>query len=253
MFFGTITFSLQYLNHPTMPLNSIFSFKINFMKIKTLVLFTMVSFFLGAQTVGNIPKYATGTTFNNSAIFQNGTNIGIGTTTPTGRLMINNQPSAVAAPGLYISYTPFAPGNSGSANDYLKIQQESYTIFNSTQPANTYLIVKSLTGYVGIGTASPTAVVDIKNITGTDPIIRLTSSIGNVTLQVNDNGNVGIGNNNPLEKLDVIGNLSLIITPYICVVIGIITMVCGGVVLQLLLRQLQVWMDQYCLVGVVGY
>lgn len=191
-----------------MPLNSIFSFKINFMKIKTLVLFTMVSFFLGAQTVGNIPKYATGTTFNNSVIFQNGTNIGIGTTTPTGRLMINNQPSAVAAPGLYISYTPFAPGNSGTANDYFKIQQESYTFFNSTQPANTYLTVKN-TGYVGIGTPTPTAVLDVKNITGLVPTYRLTSSAGNVSLQVNDDGNIGIGTNNPLEKLDVMGNLKL--------------------------------------------
>lgn len=56
------------------------------MRIKALTLFTIISFFLKAQTVGYLPKYLTTTTFNNSTLFQSGTNLGISNTSPTEKL-----------------------------------------------------------------------------------------------------------------------------------------------------------------------
>lgn len=72
------------------------------MKTKLLILAMLATTIsVKAQTVGNIPKYATSSTFNNSVLFQSGTNLGIGTAIPAGRFTVNNQTSTVATPALY--------------------------------------------------------------------------------------------------------------------------------------------------------
>lgn len=54
-----------------------------------------------AQTTNYIPKYNSSTTFNNSVIYQNNSNIGIGTTSPLSKLhVIGIKPAEITSVSL---------------------------------------------------------------------------------------------------------------------------------------------------------
>lgn len=58
------------------------------MKRIVLLIFILASAICMAQTTNYIPKFNSSTTFNNSAIYQNNSNIGIGTTSPLSKLHV---------------------------------------------------------------------------------------------------------------------------------------------------------------------
>ncbi|MCF7820610.1 MAG: tail fiber domain-containing protein [Candidatus Pacebacteria bacterium] len=122
----------------------------------------------------------------------------------------------------------------GETDNYL-FWLQTYDV--STPPYYTDRFFVSKDGLVGIGTASPGAVLDVQG-TGTYSILANSQRIGNVASPVDNSdaanksyvdsnagdtdwvisgsdqysgvsGNVGIGTNSPSEKLDVVGKISL--------------------------------------------
>lgn len=177
------------------------------MKEKLLILsIAIYSVTIEAQTVGYVPKYLTTTTFNNSALFQSGTNFGIGTTTPDAGLMIRPTCSQVA--GLKINFSAACMAGTGSPDAIIV----NNTILN---PIRTDFIVKGGTGLTGIGTATPTAQLEIKNTNANNAVIKVTSTTNTNLLYMNNSGNIGIGTTTPIAKLHLEG------TAYINGMVGI--------------------------------
>lgn len=118
---------------------------------------------------------------SNRMSFQSG-GVGIFMTTPTALLEVTD--------------------NSGGVSDYFKISS------NSTSNGNKF-IVKN-TGYVGIGTTSPSGKLDIHGAgTTTGVNAQFSDSTGSAKVTILDNGKVGIGTVSPSQLLDVNGNVSI--------------------------------------------
>jgi len=188
-------------------------------------------------TTNYVSKFTGASTLGNSLIFDNGTNVGIGTTNPTSaKLVLNsgtsNQNALINGDKIGFTRTSDAAevvyfkkdtslGTEGTANinGYDGIQFR-------TQGAESVKAVISSTGNVGIGTTSPSGKLTISGIdagctidmfnTGISQKYRLvvnTSSgalafennSGSETIRFNQNGNVGIGTTSPSSKLHVVG------------------------------------------------
>ena len=121
-------------------------------------------------TTNYVSKFTGTTTLGNSQLFDNGTNVGIGTASPSQKLHIGGVGSAIALD------TTGVTGSSliRTVNDY------------------------DLSLYCGRGTVT-------EAIIGSDNFRVLTSSTER--MRITPTGNVGIGTNAPSGKLDVIGNL----------------------------------------------
>jgi len=195
----------------------------------------------GSGTNGYISKWSGATSQANSLIYDNGTNIGIGTTAPAVRLDYGNNVNQ--AFHLYTAATDYYGFNmtqydsqgystnifSGNGG-YIKFRTASGTTTHSTRMVITPL------GNVGIGTTSPGAKLEVA---GTDTSgIRIKDGsvgqglniyqdnttdisylmnyyggamvfgVGNVEkLRIQNNGNVGIGTTTPAYKLTVSGGI----------------------------------------------
>jgi hypothetical protein len=111
----------------------------------------------GSGTVNRIPKFTGASTLGNSLIFDNGTNVGIGTTAPLNRLHINNG-------GLYLSAVQGNDigGNIFGFNDTSRgFTFEGGLRFQTFNFNGTYAMRDAMTilgtGNVGIGTTAPTS------------------------------------------------------------------------------------------------
>ena len=78
-------------------------------------------------TTNYIPKFTSAGTVVNSAIYQNGTNIGIGTTLPAGALGINNTSTSVASLSIIQAGTPATTYNGYSYTPNYGFLNVSYT------------------------------------------------------------------------------------------------------------------------------
>ncbi|MCB0647132.1 MAG: hypothetical protein KDC49_10740 [Saprospiraceae bacterium] len=151
---------------------------------------------VGTLTSNKIPKW-NGTTLADGLIFDNGTNVGIGTTTPDNKLSVIGNSDIT--------------GNLG---------------IGTSTPANKLSVIgnSDITGTLGIGTTAPEAKLHVASSnTGLRidvPPTQTAFSIGGAgsvkvdaigveggRLLINDNGNMGIGNNNPITTLDVNGGI----------------------------------------------
>lgn len=180
--------------------------RLMFQSIRQLGCLTALSFAAFAQqtvmtpggTQNAIPMYSGNATITNSVLFQNGGNIGIGTTTPGYILdLVNNQNSPT-----WLSVRNYNTGGNSQA---------AAIFFSSPTAAGSI-------GVVGSSNASfPTLanwfVVDANsnlsglqfNTEGTQPI--LFSVNNSEAMRVSDAGNVGIGTANPQNKLSVNGTV----------------------------------------------
>lgn len=126
-------------------------------------------------------------------------NVGIGTTSPTSLLYINNlSPNANPAPALTISGSSLVPNGQG-IRDYLIINREAIPAPINI-PASYYLIVKS-DGKVGIGTATPSTQLEVAGETKSTTLT--TTGIANLnSLSVTNSASV-------LQGLNVFGSSNL--------------------------------------------
>lgn len=157
----------------------------------------------GSGTTNYVPKFTTSSTVGNSVIYDDGTNIGIGTASPTTKLDVNGgikTNTGVIAAGagfgtLYLDgYT--APLVAKATND------NSYSALFTNNTAGSYygLGVYVTNGgdsfiYGGDGTGSVISIVAYNHSTAV-------SSFGGISYN-NSNARVGIGTSTPAATLDV--------------------------------------------------
>ena len=97
----------------------------------------------GSGTTNYISKWTASGTLGNSLIFDNGTNVGIGTSSPTQKLTIGGTTDA------YINFAPTSFRNFIIGSDTL-----GFIVYDNN--ASAYRMVLNSSGNLGIGTSSPT-------------------------------------------------------------------------------------------------
>jgi hypothetical protein len=161
----------------------------------------------GSGTAWRIPMWNGTTSLNNSNIYQSGSNVGIGTISPTAKLQIANNGTYDLSQGL-----SFGDGDSGiheSSDDSiaLNIANQGKFFFQSDG------LKRGGTGGFHISTSVTTTdpVYTFQNDDntgfgrdGADEVYLMTN--GSKRLFVNSDGNVGIGTTSPQQKLHVAGN-----------------------------------------------
>ena len=188
----------------------------------------------GTGTTNYVSKFTGTTSLGNSQIFDNGTNVGIGTTSPSYKLDLG------VSNGMRLGSLNIVDGGSQIAinSSLLRIYSAGgvkLSYFNGTSIVDGLLMNSS--GNVGIGTTSPGARLDVVGLFDALParilrhasygeILRIgrngvteTASINypangvfaintNSTerMRIDANGNVGIGTTSPSTNLHVLGN-----------------------------------------------
>ena len=122
-----------------------------------------------AGTINYIPKFATATTLGNSQIFESGSNIGIGTTTPTEKLEVNGnaliKTSFVGTVNAFgDNYASFSHKARAGTNDYSILSDNVGTTYlNASSSQNIKFRIDNIdkaildsSGNFGIGTTTPT-------------------------------------------------------------------------------------------------
>jgi len=172
----------------------------------------------GSGTANYLAKWSDGDSITNSIIYDNGTNVGIGTTSPNEKLHAAGNIHAYAAGGIDASL--YASTSGGSTT--IAVRSNGITHFNG--------------GNVGIGTTSPSEKLHVIGTTNTRVIIETQTNGGSSALRLDANpnywelknygpsanlgitrgttehltidntGNVGIGTTSPSQKLHVVGN-----------------------------------------------
>ncbi|MCE9538022.1 MAG: hypothetical protein K8R85_02235 [Bacteroidetes bacterium] len=152
-------------------------------KIKILLLtitsYFFIAFEVNAQTLNYVPKWTpNGSTLGNSLIFDNGSNVGIGTTTPSKLLTLTKPVANAMGASIYLSNNQYN-NNVGAGTEIIfghfsdtqnpRRYSRIYSIGNQAfgtadrlsfgSSDDTYTDAMSITfpnNYVGIGTTTPT-------------------------------------------------------------------------------------------------
>lgn len=132
----------------------------------------------GSGAANYIPKFNGTKSLTNSVIYQNGSNVGIGTTSPSTALDVNGNihygtnsfiSSGIGGNKLYLQETT---GNATYINDGNNRFVVSAGAFDLRNGATTKFYVNTTTGNVGIGTTTPGAKIDLYN-PGGQSVLRL--------------------------------------------------------------------------------
>ena len=182
----------------------------------------------GTGTINRISKFTAGGTIGDSQIFDNGTNVGIGTTSPTtvldvqGNYSFNTgtaRPLKIAVNSITTTVADFGTGmvfglkiGSGSVEDVAYIDvintetfrsgEISFKVSQGSSPVEAMRI--NYVGNVGIGTTSPQARLDVRaqGVLATDIVLRVRNStdtqnflVVNGAGDVYNNGAKGVNTN----------------------------------------------------------
>ena len=113
----------------------------------------------GSGITNYVAKWSDADTITNSVIYDNGTNVGIGTTSPGNKLEVNSGETNVTAAfksddnQAWISVQDDDSGTYGAL--FGTDSNENHAIVLADSSANKRLVVSATTGNVGIGTTSP--------------------------------------------------------------------------------------------------
>ena len=126
----------------------------------------------------------------------------------------SNQPST----NTHEAQIMLSNGTTGGTNDLKFIAPQGMTFWVSSSNVimtgsgyvnyGTQAIAITPGGFVGIGTASPGALLEVSSSTAAS-LLNVKGAGGNAILFVSGSGNVGIGTSNPLDKLSISGSIGL--------------------------------------------
>jgi hypothetical protein len=187
------------------------------------------------------PGLTTQVTYNNDGVLSadsgfvySGSNVGIGTTTPSFKFdALGSATSGVSIVGQFIGGTGTSAGGlklgaynatygafwsanvTPTTSNYALISDGVVTGLNSTSGIHFYINNSSRatvtsTG-LGIGTTTPTSRLQVKGsgATSATTAFRVENANASGSMVVLDNGNVGIGTTSPTEKLHVAGDIAI--------------------------------------------
>jgi hypothetical protein len=137
------------------------------MKKISVVLLFVASMSFAQGSPGFIAKFNSSTTINNSLIFQNSSgNIGVATGAPTDRLQVNSGDFLVKGPQNFFSAGHVAHAFVGDHAHFVGATWGKGMFFG-TYKAPSAMFLQDKTGYIGIGTNTPTAWLHV--VEGTFP------------------------------------------------------------------------------------
>ena len=195
----------------------------------------------GTGTTNYLPKFTGSTSVGNSLVYDNGTNVGIGTTSPTGELHISGSQPALRIQSTVSGNMQFGQWDTtynriqGSGRDFLLINTDATNMLFSTNNTERMRITSG--GNVGIGTTSPASLLNVAggNVTvsagygiawagdqtrimtpednvsgaliryGSGGIMRFVNG-STEHMRINGSGNVGIGTTSPSSLLEIAGS-----------------------------------------------
>lgn len=142
----------------------------------------------GTGTTNYLPKFTGSTALGNSLIFDNGTNIGIGTASPSYKL-------DVAGVGRFLGTIPLTLERSGSTKYTFSLGASDDFYINNVNIGSTPLTILS-SGNIGIGTISPSQKLTIGDGTGTgNQYLRINSSSTDIYIGQSGSGLFGLAAN----------------------------------------------------------
>lgn len=171
-------------------------------KITLFVFLIVTGHFLAAQSYllrddpSLSPNPAAGTL--NTSIYQNGAYVGINTLGPTGTTEINGVCGTINSGTLTLTTNQICGGGQTYGEQFLVRRKNIFGVIT-----NDFVIKPN--GRIGIGTTSPTSVLDIKGQSTSLPVLSLKDNNSIEKFVLLNNGNVGIGVSNPTHKLTVAG------------------------------------------------
>jgi hypothetical protein len=164
----------------------------------------------GSGTQNYIPKWSTSSSLTDSLIYDDGTNIGIGTTAPDGLFDIRSTTSNEKLRLSYSSsiYATFSVSGTGGLTVLTNSTGSNEDIELRTPSFDNALYIDESEATLGIGTNTPAAKLHVSQTAASDAF-RVDDESSDVTpFIIDEGGNVGIGTTNPSYPLDVVGDIS---------------------------------------------
>jgi hypothetical protein len=145
----------------------------------------------GSGTTNYVPKWSSSSALGNSLIYDNGTNIGIGTASPNAQLTVGAAMGGTALSPTFITNTGTLSSTSGT-----KINLANFGFASGNNSSLGIHALRTATGSDWTTTAVG-LLMDVDN----------TSPVNNAQIWLNSSGNTGIGTSAPTQVLDVAGNV----------------------------------------------